>query len=481
MVVLKLLVLASVALVWATAAHGQGVRVWLTTEDMKQLLAAGREEPPAPGKPAAGTVIEVDPGQTYQSILGLGASLEPTTCYNLQQLGPERRDEVLRRLLDPEQGIGMNLMRICIGTPDFTGDPWYSYDDMPPGEKDPKLEHFSIEKDRAYILPVLKRALAINPDLLFFASPWSPPGWMKSTGDMIGGWLLPEHYGVYAEYFARFIEAYAAEGIPIYAVTPQNEPGVNTRDYPVGEWYPSCRWSLVEDEDNPWPVDREAMGRNEAEFIGRHLGPALRKHGLATKIWCYDHNINNLWYPRNILNDQVAGPFVDGTGFHGYAGRPEELAGFHREFPDKAIYFTEGSMPGLPGAARIVSLLRNWCRSYNSWVIMIDYDGKPNNGPFKTTRTTIQPRRDGSGVDYNFDYYEYGHFMKFIKRGAVRIGSSEPAAEVTNVAFRNPDGELVLVVVNEGKGRADCTVACGGRHFRAAVPARAIATYCWRP
>ena len=160
-------------------------------------------------------------------MLGLGSSLEPATCSNLWRMSAADRERTIERLVSPTTGIGMNLMRICIGTPDFTGDPWYSYNDLPPGETDPELKRFSIEKDRAYILPVLKLARQKNPDLLFFASPWSPPGWMKSTGTMIGGELLPQWYPAYAEYFVKFIHAYEAEGIPIYAVTIQNEPGVD--------------------------------------------------------------------------------------------------------------------------------------------------------------------------------------------------------------------------------------------------------------
>ena len=465
----------------ARAAEGDVAKLWLSSEDLKYTLTPGN---PLPMVDKGVThvkrpVIEVNPKRTYQSILGLGSSLEHTTCYNLFRLGPEKMDEVLERLVDPEKGIGMNLMRICIGTPDFTGEPWYSYDDMPPGETDPKLEHFSIGKDKAYVIPVLKRALAKNPDLVFYASPWSPPGWMKSTDDMIGGYLLPKYYAAYAEYFARFIEAYAAEGIPIHAVTPQNEPGVNTRNYPTRDWYPSCQWSLIVDEDNFWPVAYAAMGANERDFIAKHLGPTLKQHGLATRIWCYDHNINNLWYPRNIFSDPQAAQYVDGTGFHGYAGTPDALTGFHNEFPDKAIYFTEGSAPGLRGAMRIVSLLRNWCRSYNAWVTMIDYDGNPNNGPFKTKSSCVQPRRDGSGVDYHFTYYSYGQFMKFIKRGAIRIGSTEGTQELANVAFLNPAGEIVLVVVNQASAPAKFDVVWEGRMFEASMPAQSVATFCW--
>ncbi len=469
--------------VMASAVYAGEVAVWMSTEDMSRLLAPASPIPIVVKGAAASDAlrIEVSPQEQHQEILGLGSSFEHTTCYNLFQLGPELMAETIERIVSPEKGIGINLMRICIGTPDFTGEPWYSYDDMPPGETDKELAHFTIEKDKAYVLPVLKKALEINPDILFYASPWSPPGWMTSTDDMIGGHLLPRYYGVYADYFVKFIQAYAEEGIPIHAVTPQNEPGVNTRDYPTRDWYPSCRWSQLEDEDMFWPVDHDAMGVNERDFIKNHLGPAFEKHGLQTKIWCYDHNINNLWYPRNILKDPEAAKYVDGTGFHAYAGSPEALSGFQKEFPDKSIYFTEGAAPGLNGAVRIANLFRNGCRSYNSWVIMIDYDGNPNNGPFKTKRTAIQPRRDGTGVDYNFSYYSYGQFMKFIQRGAHRIGSTEGTRRVVNVAFQNPDGTIVLVVTNLDRSASPIQVVYNDQMFEAELPAKTLTTFVWHP
>jgi glucosylceramidase len=387
--------------------------------------------------------------------------------------------ETIERMVNPETGIGMNLMRICIGTPDFTGEQWYSYDDVPPGKKDLELQHFSIEKDKAYVLPVLKKALEKNPDMLFFASPWSPPGWMKSCEDMIGGYLIPAHYGVYARYFVKYVQAYAAEGVPIYAVTPQNEPGVNTRENPVNEWYPSCQWALIKDPDTFWPVDVNVMGNNERDFIKNYLGPAFKQNHINTKIWCYDHNFNNPWYPRNILKDPEAAQYVDGAGFHGYGGKPSDMGAFHDEFPNKDVYFTEGSMPGIRGALRICDFFRNWSRTYNDWVEMIGYDGLPNNGPFKTKSTMIQPKRDGSGVDYHFTYYSYGQFMKFVKRGALRIASSEPQPKLNNVAFKNPNGDIVLIAVNGQDKATPLAVTASSDSFTTTLPAKSVSTFVW--
>ena len=354
----------------SSAAETNSIRWWVTAADRQQKLA---EQPALVWQTEPGTHgerIEVNPAVTFQTMLGLGSSLEPTTCSNLRRVSPADREGIIERLVSPTTGIGMNLMRICIGTPDFTGEPWYSYDDLAAGETDPELKRFSIQKDLAYIVPVLKLAQKKNPHLLFFASPWSPPGWMKSNGTLIGGELLPRWYSVYAEYFVKFIRAYEAEGIPIYAVTIQNEPGVDRSRERNPRWhYPSCRWTGVQERD----------------FIRDHLGPALRKAGLKAKIWCYDHNYNvkstgddpGLDYPRTILRDARAAAFVDGVAFHGYEGRPSGMTVFHEEFPYVPIHFTEGSVFGIKGAVDLIERLRNWATSYNAWVLMLDDHGKP--------------------------------------------------------------------------------------------------------
>jgi glucosylceramidase len=225
--------------------------------------------------------VNVDEAKSCQDILGIGYSFEHTSAYNMMKLPPDKRRAVMELLVDPVKGAGMNLWRLCIGTSDFTYE-FYSYDDIPVGDVDPELKRFSIEKDKQYIIPVAKLAKEINPDILFFSSPWSPPGWMKMPEPklrkgkveieggkgMCSGRLNPVYYDTYAEYLARYLQAYKAEGIDIHAITVQNEPWHN--------WYlmPTCWW------------DPE----NERDFIKNHLGPKLEKSGLKTEIWCWDHN-----------------------------------------------------------------------------------------------------------------------------------------------------------------------------------------------
>ena len=453
---------------------GAPVELWLTTADSRQTISP--QPPLAFGVAGAEATdrIEIEDTTTFQTILGLGSSLEPTTCSNFWRMTLSDREALTERVVDPKTGIGMNLMRLCLGTPDFTGDSWYSYCDLPPGETDSELKRFSIARDRAYILPVIQLARRKNPDLLFVASPWSPPGWMKSNGTMIGGNLLPKWYPAYAQYFVRFLQAYEAEGIPIYAVTIQNEPGVDRATEKNPKWhYPSCRWT----------------GEQEREFIRDHLGPALRQAGLKTKLWCYDHNYNlkstgddpGLDYPRTILRDAQAGAFVDGVAFHGYAGKPSAMSAFHEEFPKVPIHFTEGSVFGIKGAVELIERLRNWAASYNAWVLMLDDKGQPNNGPFDAKYATVALNTKTLKPEYLLDYYIYGQFMKFIPRGAVRVESRSAGRAPAQVAFRTRDNHLVLVAANPDTSERQFEIRWRGQSCAVMLPAKSIGTWRWRP
>ncbi|MBZ5585594.1 MAG: glycosyl hydrolase [Acidobacteriia bacterium] len=444
---------------------------WVSSED--NLFQLSRQLPYkfAAGQGSSLPDIRVDAARRYQTMLGMGSSLEATTAANISRLEPRRQDEVIERLVHPVNGIGMNLMRICIGTSDFTGDPWYSYDDVPAGETDAPLARFSIEKDRAYILPVIKKALQKNPDLLFFASPWSPPGWMKSSGSMIGGHLLPQYYGPYARYLVRFVQAYEAEGVPIYAITVQNEPGVDREKQPKMA-YPSSRYT----------------GEAERDFL-KFLGPEFRKAGLKTKIWSYDHNFNEksspgdegIDYPTKVLSDPEAARHVSGVAFHFYVGQPSGMSIFHNRFPEMPIHFSEGSVYGARGALRLMDILRNWASSYNAWVTMIDEKRGPNRGPFPPSPTILLRNSQEQSVTYRFDYYIYGQFMKFVQRGAVRIDSGEMEKTFGSVAFRNPDGKIVLIVANSGEEPREFRIGWGELTATASLPKRSVATYAWQP
>ena len=447
-------------------AHAETVEVsktgtvhwWLTSESLEHLLA-----PQSPLHFNTDTVplertIKVNADIQYQSILGLGGSLEHATTYNISLLEEAEQQRVIESIVHPVNGIGMNFMRISIGTSDFVGEPWYSYCEIPEGEIDLDLESFSIDRDRAYVIPAIKRALEINPELKLLASTWSPPAWMKDNGSMLAGSLLPAFYDVYARYLVRFVQAYEAEGIPIHAITPQNEP-----DYPDAR-YPTTYWT----------------GEQQRDFVRDYLGPRFREAGLNTEIWVWDHNWHLLDFPRTILRDAAAAQYVQGVAFHLYEGEVEAQSEFHEEFPEMPIYFTEGSVFETQGAIDLINILRNWSRSYLAWVLMLDEDRKPNNGPHPASQTPLELKNDGS-VWYNIDYYIYGQFMKYIQRDAVRIDSGSPEKWFNQIAFLNPDNSITLVVANADSTPADFTVQWNNQYFNTSIPHKSVATFIWHP
>jgi glucosylceramidase len=440
------------------AQGGNAVHVVMSSRGGSRSLLVDRPLLWEDTAPEDTPVIEVDLSTRGQSILGLGASLDHATCANLSKLPDDWQSTVLETLVNPQTGIGMNLMRLCIGTSDFIGEPYYTFNDLPAGGTDPDLEQFTIEKDRAYVLPAIKIAQKHNPELLFFGSPWSPPAWMKTSGKLETGSLKREHYPAYAKYLLKFVRAYEAEGVPIHAITVQNEPRMSSRHYPTTQW--------TADE--------------ERDFIRDHLGPLFEENEVETLIWCWDHNWNMPEHPRAILSDPQAARYVDGTAFHHYEGSVEAQSAFRAEFSDKHVYFTEGSVFGPSGAIQLAEILRHGSRSYNAWVILLDEHQKPNRGPHKATPTCIELLDDGS-VRPNFDFYMYGQFMKFIKRGAVLVESSLPGiGTFGHVVFMNPDGGVVLVAANAGANTQSFAVRTGGKAFAAELPPESVATYMWR-
>ena len=469
-----LIAVIGMTLMTRLAAAPGAVSAWTSSLNLSNRMTLSRLDWSAEASADAvdAHAIEVRSSERFQKMVGFGSSLEHTTCSNLFRLDGKSRAAALALLVNPEQGIGMNLMRLCMGTSDFAGEAWYSYDDLPPGQTDPNLDRFSIDHDKLYVIPCIKLAMTLNPKLSFFASPWSPPGWMKTTGSMIGGQLKPECRAAYADYFVKFIQAYQREGIPIQAVTVQNEPGVDRALSPDPKWhYPSCRWT----------------GEQERDFIRDYLGPAIRRAGLRTKIWCYDHNYNleakadspGLKYPRAILNDSRAAAFVDAVGFHHYEGEPAGMSRFREEFPKVTMRLTEGSVFGIWGASDLMERLRHGVVSYNAWVSILDDHGRPNNGPFPATHAILKLRSDTLRIEPLFEYYSYGHFMKFIQPGAVLIGSSAAAKELNHIAFKNPDGSIVLVVVNTRKTPSKLTIREGKRALDSAIGPETVITFRW--
>lgn len=326
-----------------------------------------------------------------------------------------------------------------MGASDFTAENPYSYD-MHSNDFD--MNQFSIDKDKAYIIPVLKKALSINPQLKVVGTPWSPPGWMKTSNTMKGGSMKQgdNYEEALSRYFVKFIEAYAHEGIHIDAITIQNEPLFSTEGYPTMTM--------------PW--------EKQASVIKNHLGPAFERHGITTKILIYDHNWDGDDYPRNILKDPYAAKYVTGVAWHCYNGRHDTPGAFKKEFPNVDHYFTECSggdwAPDYAGnlvynlRLLYIGQPRNWGKTVLMWNLALDEHRGPRVGVHGCTncRGVITTKMSQDGYQREVEYYFIGHLSKFVKPGAIRIDSTNfNWNDLHTVAFENPsDGSVVLVVLN---------------------------------
>lgn len=443
------------------------VRCWLTTPDKTALLQE-QKTPLAfgPGSSQAQDAlpeISINDAQRYQTMDGFGYCLTGGSAQLLRAMSAPARAALLRELFQTSgNGIGVSYLRISIGASDLDAQV-FSYDDRPAGSPDPTLSQFSLAPDRAALLPVLKEILALNPKINILASPWSPPTWMKSNGETKGGSLRPEYYDAYAQYFVKYVQGYAAEGIRIGAITVQNEP-----------LHPGNNPSLL------------MLAPEQAAFIGQSLGPAFAQAGIKTKIIAYDHNADRPDYPLTVLADARARPYVDGSAFHLYGGDISALSQVHDAYPTKNVYFTE-QWVGAPGDFAkelrwhvknlLIGAPRNWARTVLEWNLAADPQQNPHT-PGGCTQCLGALTLAGDQVTREPAYYIIAHASKFVPAGAVRIGSSSPAS-LPNVAYRTPAGQHVLLVQNEASQAQTFGVRAGSRQLRTTLPAGAVATYVW--
>jgi glucosylceramidase len=441
---------------------------YLTTDDLGQALASTPVTRGSSG--TADTTVTVDPTTRYQSILGFGASITDSSSYVMTKyLSPAALGDLLGKLFDPTKGVGLSFLRQPMGASDFSSAGNFSYDD---GNADPGLANFNIAQDLNGTVPLLKQALAIDPDLFILGTPWSPPAWMKNNGSMDGtggagsnSGLAGDAYDPLAAYFVKFVQAYAQQGITVRAVTPQNEPLNGSAAYPG--------------------MDLNAP--SELALIAIHMGPAFQKAGLTTQIWAYDHNWDVESYPAQIMDDPTAAGFTEGGAFHCYGGNPSAMTTFHDAFPQKSVYMTEcsgGDWQGDPFADTIdlaIDSTANWARAVSLWNMALDEKKGPQNHGCSNCRGVVTVSSQSGAVTYNADYYALGHFAKFVRPGAVRIGSTSSSGSLHQVAFANPDGRLALVAHNTGSASAAVRVGAGASALNVTVPANAAVTLTWAP
>lgn len=458
------------------------VDVWLTTGDQQHKLEQQPEASFGPGGGSNSLKISVDESRKYQSMDGFGAALTDSSAWLISKaLGMTQTDQLMQAMFSSTVGIGINYLRLPMGASDFiTGALPYTYDDIPCSLTDTQLISFTIAHDQAYIIPILRQAAAINPQLKVMGSPWSAPAWMKSPCTLYGGSLLTTNLQTYTNYFVKFIEAYATEGITIDAVTIQNEPHYTSTVYPTMWMEPG----------------------QQADFI-KHLGPAFVTNNLTTKLLSWDGNWGEPSYPSTVLSDPVARPYIAGSAWHCYNGNEAAQTPVHDAYPDKGIYFTEctghydhqheqGPDDNFAGDLvwefqhLIIGATRNWAKTVLLWNLALDLNGGPIlpgacGAPGTRCRglVTIDPTQ-ANGFNPHVEYYVVGHASKFVAPGARRIESGTYSGTLESVAFLNPDGSKVLIVLNPlTPTMQSFDVLWGGQHVSYTLPAQSVVTFKW--
>jgi glucosylceramidase len=427
-----------------------------------------------------------------QTIDGFGFALTGGSAELLMKMSPGERAKILKELFAwDEKNIGVSYIRISIGASDLNSFV-FSYDDLKKGETDFELKKFNLAQDYNDVIPVIKEILAINPAVKILGSPWSAPAWMKTNNDIRGGRLKTDCYGVYALYFVKYVEAMKNAGIAVDAITIQNEP-VNSKNTPSMTWFEN----------------------EQTEFIKNNLGPAFEKTGIKTKVILFDHNGDRPDYPLSLLNDPEVAKYADGSGFHNYVGDiAAAMSLMHTARPDKNLYFTEQMVVERPGSPEInianpvknliLRTTQNWSRNVILWNLAADplNDPHTDNGGCSMCQGAITI--NGDIVSRNIAYYTVAHASKFVRPGSVRIAStnkgdktvslyedeqrpgvfraalSENMEIMPNVAFRTPEGKIVLIVVNDTFSANSFRIQWNGKYAGIRLSPGAVGTYVWK-
>ncbi len=479
LVVIPGVAVAPTATALAATTSSVPVQVYLTDSDLTQ--AALSHEPNVAltthPLPRGVKTLDVDDHIAYQSVIGFGAAMTDTSAWLIHNyLSPGMRKSVLTNLFSAS-GIGINFTRVPIGASDFTaGGTAYTYDDQPAGQTDPTLADFSVKHDLSYVIPTLAQMMKLNSAVDIISTEWTAPGWMKSNDltDDLGrsGTLLSADYPVLAQYLVKFVQAYASYGIPIWGITPENEPGT-----PVS--YPSM---------NLTPA-------NEAQFIADDLAPAFAGAGLNTRIYGGDTGGAEPSYAEAVERDSAAASATSGIAWHCYGGQ-QGIAAFRNLYAGVQNLMTECSPGIIPysGAEAAIDAMRNWASTAALWNIALNGEGGPVQAPNSGCHscTGLLTINEGTHkVTYNANYYQLGQLSKFVQRGAVRIDTPRWVSDyrdssgyhvstgLDNVAFLNPDGSRVLVAYNHSSKPITFGVSWDYKQFSYTLGAGATVTFKW--
>lgn len=438
------------------------IDAWITKADQTVLLTKQNGILAFSSPLNTAPFLDLTPSQVFQSVDGFGYTLTGGSVEVLKMLTEAKREELLQNLFGTgESSIGVSYLRLSIGASDLNSEV-FTYNDLEQGQTDVDLQHFSLAKDQDLII-MLKRIVAINPQIQIMATPWTAPLWMKTNGNSVGGELKTEYYNVYAKYFVKYIQAMKAEGITVNAVTPQNEPlhGGNN---------PSMNMSATQQKD----------------FIKNNLGPAFASAGLTTKIVVYDHNADNIAYPATILSDPAAAAFVDGSAFHLYGGSSiSALSTLHNQFPSKNIYFTEQWTSGNGDFGGdllwhmknvIIGSMKNWSKNALEWNLANNAAFGPHTPGGCTECKGAITVLSSENIVKNVAYYIVAHASKFVPYGSQRIQSGNVSG-IESVAFRTPAGKFVVIAANEGNTTQTFNLRINGKWAVISLEGKAVATY----
>lgn len=445
------------------------VQVYVTKGDKSALLAKQGEISFIETAPPNLVVLKIDTNSTFQKVDGYGAALTGSSAWLMnRKLSPTARLTLLNELFDANEGIGISYLRLSMGASDFSLSD-FTYNDLPVGQTDFELSQFSLSQDRDDVIPVIKEILKVSPGIKILGSPWSPPAWMKTNNNLVGGKLRTDCYDVYADYFVRYIQTMESEGISIDAITIQNEPLHFTANYPC----------------------MEMQAGEQLNFIKNNLGPAFAAKGIKTKIITYDHNWDKPQYPITILDDPEAKQYVSGSAFHAYAGDVSAMSLVHDAHPDKDLYFTEisGGAWATDFSGNLmwnmrnifIGTARNWSKTALLWNLALDENYGPQNNGCNNCRGVITINSSSGKITRNEEYYSIAHFSKFVRPGAVRISGNLPPSggDIGTVCFRNSDGTMVLIAANYGNRALEFAVDDGSRIFKLTLAATSVATAVW--
>lgn len=451
-------VLAISAIALLSSCTGTKNAAYITMPDKSALL---QKTNTSNSPDASHAQLTINPATKYQEMDGFGYTLTGGSALHISKMTAPARATLLKELFGTgEKSIGVSYLRISVGGSDLD-ELLFSYNDLPAGQTDEKLEKFDLGYDKKYLIPVLKEILGVNPKIKILASPWSPPVWMKDNGDTKGGSLKPEFYTVYANYLVKYIQEMKKSGIIIDALTVQNEP-----------LHPGNNPSLL------MPADAQKV------FVRDHLGAAFSKNNIQTKIIIYDHNADRPDYPISILDDAEAAQYIDGSAFHLYGGTVDAISKVHEAHPNKNLYFTE-QWVGAPGNFKkefdwhienlIIGAPRNWCKTVLEWNLAADPQQDPHTDRGGCDRCLGAITIDGDNVTREPAYYIIAQASKFVRPGSVRIESNMPQ-NLPNVAYTTPDGKIAAIIQNKSKQEQTVDVTAGNKTTTITLKAGAVAT-----